>query len=310
MKILPSPADPVATRIAFIYLLVGVMWIIFSDGLLYFFVKDTQLVIKLQFAKGWAYIFVTAILLYLLVLKYFNEIKRHELDVEEKGRLLEQKNQELDTFIYKSSHDLKAPVSSLEGIIQLIKLQQHERPVVYLEMLEKIAGKMRSIVNSLSQMGQLCLKEETVIIDFDKLLNEIKAELVRHRNVQRVNCTFNIQPHLQFKSKYNLLKLALARFFENTYEYCTASDLARVTVNVFKKNDQLVISIEDNGIGIAKEHIEHIFRMFYLAQDVIPTNGLGLYLAKYAIDILQGKIEVQSQPGKGSCFTITLPYRS
>jgi signal transduction histidine kinase len=310
MKIPSTPADPVATRIAMIYLLVGVTWIITTDGLLYFFVANSSTISYLQFAKGWAYIFVTALLLYFLVLKYFNQIKQHELQVEEKSRLLEQKNQELDTFIYKSSHDLKGPVSSLDGIIHLLKTQPQNNSTEYLEMLEKIADKMRSIVESLSQMGEMCLQEEAVVIDFNKMFGEIKAGLSHHKNISRVKCTFNIQPQLHFRSRYNVLRLALSKFFANAYDYCTAGNDAVILVAVFKKDDQLVIRIEDNGIGIPQQHIDRIFKMFYMAQDVLPSAGLGLYLAKYAIDILQGKIEVQSQPGKGSCFIISFPYRT
>jgi signal transduction histidine kinase len=106
------------------------------------------------------------------------------------------------------------------------------------------------------------------------------------------------------------LKAVLQNLIENAIKYCRKdNERPHIDISAKETDGKLIISVADNGIGIQKNMQEHVFKMFYKGDHVNSGSGLGLYIVKMSLDSLKGIINVQSEPNKGSVFTIEFPAR-
>ena len=100
----------------------------------------------------------------------------------------------------------------------------------------------------------------------------------------------------------------ISNLMSNAIKY---TDLGTISINVIKKDKLALISVTDTGVGISQDNLPHIFEKFYLSENWIKkqsqSNGLGLYITKLLLELMDGKITVESQEGKGSRFTFSLP---
>jgi hypothetical protein len=226
----------------------------------------------------------------------------------EKREIIEIKNDELDSFFYRVSHDLKGPISSLQGLYGLVKLDVTD-PVAlpYFEMYRSQVNRIHNIVMgliNLTQMKHLEARKEK--IEFYSLVNDCISSYSYQENFKNIKFIIEIQEGIEYFSEWAIINTILQNLIENAIKYSTTSN-PFVKVSIFQDEPNLKLMVEDNGHGIDDLHQAKIFDMFYRANLGAKGSGLGLYILKRAVERLSGKIELSSKLHQGSIFTVTLP---
>jgi signal transduction histidine kinase len=146
-------------------------------------------------------------------------------------------------------------------------------------------------------------------IDFNTLIDGCIVSNQELPNFSKVKFIKNLQPDVELHSEWTLLNAIFQNLIENSIKY-SHPESPYVNIGVFREDHSVIIQVEDNGMGISKEHQVRIFEMFYRATDASNGSGLGLYILKRSVDRLRGSIQLDSEEGLGSKFTIKLPVES
>ncbi|MEM7107608.1 MAG: ATP-binding protein [Bacteroidota bacterium] len=236
--------------------------------------------------------------------------KRTEQQIKEQNHLLEKANRELDRFVYSTSHDLKAPLSSVQGLISIAELtdDESERKRIFGLMKKRIANLNDFIadITNYSRNSRLeaCVEEVNVLHLIDEVLQELEHFEGRHK----IQIEVNVAEGLLINTDKNRLKIIVSNLLNNAIKYHNYRlEHPEIEISAFHKNDTKVIEITDNGIGIAQEHHTNIFDMFYRATEKSDGSGLGLYIVKEAVEKINGSISFHSEINEGSVFTLQLP---
>jgi signal transduction histidine kinase len=239
------------------------------------------------------------------------ERKTAELKLAQQNKELIKTNSELDRFVYSVSHDLRAPLSSMLGIIEIsLDVTEEELIRQHLSMLKGNVKKLDGFIGDIldySRNARMEVKNERII--FADLLNEIKGNLKYMGGAHRlVDIKIELNDNAPVFSDKTRLSIVLNNLISNAIRYQNqAINDPFVKIQIDTAGNQTVLTISDNGIGIRKEYHEKIFDMFYRVSEASVGSGLGLYIVKEAITKIDGVVELQSEPGKGSIFIITIP---
>jgi signal transduction histidine kinase len=223
---------------------------------------------------------------------------------------LQKANHELDKFVYSCSHDLRAPLTSMLGIIE-ISLEETSDPtmVEHLGMIRRSINKLDGFISDIldySRNSRTEIKKE--LIDVEELLKDITNDLKYMSANDKVKINMDVYAPWALHSDRSRLNIVLSNLVSNAIRYQNPKiDAPFVDIKVDMSDTETHIVVHDNGIGIPKEHQEKIFEMFYRVSKNSAGSGLGLYIVKEAIDKLNGRIEVQSEPGQGTTFNIYIP---
>ncbi len=221
-------------------------------------------------------------------------------------------NTELDNFVYRSSHDLVAPLKSLKGLINLAKIEApDDRQSEYLTMMSNSVGKLEEFIKSIMEYSINSKREVTQEpVKLNDLIDSICQDLQYYDNADKVKFIKNYEPDLVIMSDEKRLKIVLSNLITNCIKYHNYDQdmpLIEINVNQHTAHDLTDIEVRDNGMGIEQEHLDKIFDMFFRASsDKAEGSGLGLYIVKDTVEKLGGKITVASDLGVGTCFTLTL----
>jgi signal transduction histidine kinase len=236
--------------------------------------------------------------------KVIERTKELEIQNEELTKV----NNELDRFVYSVSHDLRAPLLSTLGLIDISRFETNEQEKArYLELMYKSIRKLDNFIIdiiNLSKNARLDLQVEPV--EFDKLINTILEEHSFIENFKTIEFIIEVKQAGNFFTDSKRLTIVLNNLISNAIRYSRMQQ-PFVKIQVQADGDRAIIEISDNGIGIAQEHIDKIFNMFYRASQTKAGSGLGLYIVKETIQKLKGTIQVQSKIEHGSSFVIQIP---
>lgn len=241
--------------------------------------------------------------------KAYEQLQR-TLETNEKQTLvIQNKNSELDSFFYRISHDLKGPISSALGLTMLgkLELKDNKHAVDLFEKLQIHLERMSNTINGLLKLARLNhggLRTEKV--DFDKMIDGCIMSFNSLSNFSRITFIKEVDNDLRFYSEWTLLNGIFQNLIENSIKYA-GTENPFVRIRVRGDAGGIVLQVEDNGLGIPAEHQPRIFELFYRATENEMGTGLGLYILKRSVDRLNGTIEVNSDKGVGSTFTVKLP---
>ena len=239
------------------------------------------------------------------------ERKHNEEALEISNKDLRKSNQELDKFVYSVSHDLRAPLASMLGIIDISEDVAED---VFIKqnigMMKASITKLDSFISAIleySRNSRLEVKKEK--IDFEEILNDISNNLkYMNRKNRMVEINVNIANEATFVSDKHRLSIVLNNLISNAIRYQNPNaEKAFVNVKVNSNANGTCIEIKDNGMGVKKEYHEKIFDMFYRVSQNSEGSGLGLYIVKETIEKLKGKIKIESELDVGTVFNIHLP---
>ncbi|UII31311.1 ATP-binding protein [Fulvivirga ulvae] len=218
-------------------------------------------------------------------------------------------NTELDNFVYRSSHDLVAPLKSLKGLINLAKMDNPgERQIHYLHIMNSSVLRLEDFIKSIMDYSVNAKREiELKEVTLDSIINEIVAEIKYFEKAERVDLFKEYKPDFIIKSDPSRLKIILSNLITNSVKYHNY-DQPRPFIKVFASTtaEYTEVKIKDNGQGIPEEFLVKIFDMFFRASESAEGSGLGLYIVKDTVDKLGAKISVESKYGEGTTFTLKL----
>ena len=239
-----------------------------------------------------------------------SDIKKSKFLLSEKNDELKKINAELDRFVYSASHDLRAPLTSLLGLVNIAQLEDNNEKVAgYLEKMKISVSKLDALISDIinvSRNARLGLIAEQV--DFKDLAEETIEHLKYLPSANCVKTEISVQSDQPFYSDPKRIRVLMSNLISNAYRYHDPrKEEPYIGISVEVKDDQAQVVIRDNGKGIDPEHIERIFEMFFRATADTEGSGLGLYIVKETVEKLNGTIKVDSNLGQGSTFKISLP---
>ena len=221
---------------------------------------------------------------------------------------IEDANKQLDQFVYAASHDLRAPLNSVLGLINLSKLEEPTSSVVeYLDLMEKSINQLDELIKDfLNYSRNQRMGDEYAPIKLKKLVNNLIDNLRFTDKADQIDWQIEIEPDFEFNSDEPRFKMALSNLLSNAIRYHDYGKKDKLFVRIKAENidGKTSISMTDNGIGIEASKQDHLFEMFYRASNRPGGTGLGLYLVKQIIEKLGGTISFTSNFGVGSTFTI------
>ena len=229
---------------------------------------------------------------------------------EEQNKLLQKTNLELDKFAYSVSHDLRAPLLSMKGIIDITSMMTDEEITKkHMIMLNDSVNKLDSFITDIHNYSRNARQEVKLeTIDFDELLNGLNHQLAYMNGTRAVDVQILIEGNDDFISDKHRVQVVMNNLISNAIRYQKIENKnPYVKINVKKNQKEVEISIKDNGIGIEEENFHQIFDMFYRVSDQSKGSGLGLYIVKEAVDLLKGTISLSSKQNEGTTFYLKLP---
>ncbi len=296
-------------RIIVGYVIFGSIWIVFSDKIANYFIRDPDLLTRIQTFKGWFYVIITAILFYLLLKSHLVKIRNAEQKSIDSDRLK-------TVFLQNISHEIRTPMNSIVGFSELLKdkkISETEKSQ-YLAMIAKGSDQLLSIVNevldiSLIETGNLTINKKRV--NLNKLLDELYLSF---KPSISNDISFSVIKGLSDPLSFIItdvikVRQILNNLISNAIKF---TDTGYIKYGYSMVNYELKFFIEDTGIGIAADFHDKIFERFRKVEHENPRLyngvGLGLAISKGNIDLLKGKIWTESEQGKGSKFFFTIPY--
>jgi len=232
----------------------------------------------------------------------------------ESRKELEKKSKDLELFIYRSSHDMKGPFTTMEGLLNLIKenpFSEEREEVVNMMGLTLKAGK--SVLDNLNAVRSILkgsIKKE--VIHFEPFIKIVLDELSYMDNYKNVNFHLDIPENFNISSNAFLLRSIFFNLIQNAIKFSdSGNDLKVPTVKLhaFKTDQYVVFQLIDNGVGIKDAHDNKVFNFSHL-NHLNKGSGLGLYITQNAVKRLGGQINLTSYEQQFTKFEITLPIHS
>ena len=232
-----------------------------------------------------------------------------ESKVKERTKELEFKNKELDTFVYRASHDIKGPLKSIIGLTTVgLKDIKDSTALNYFEHILKSSKRLDHLVADLLAVTQVKESRLKVThIDFEKIVKEILYNLDHLPEYADMDINFSMDGQEDFFSDEKIIYSVFQNMIENAIKYRdTKKERSCLDIKLEIKDSLATVEFKDNGLGIEQEYAEKIFDMFYKVNQDSSGSGLGLYMVKSSVERLEGCIKLQSTATVGSVFTITL----
>lgn len=250
-------------------------------------------------------------------LTYANEeIKTNMLELSQTNHRLKITNADLDNFVYTASHDLKTPISNIEGLMRLLIRNlpkdnlEHEGVKKPIALIEASIDRFKNTILELTNIARLQKDEEQpnpatnlssvvdeVLLDLEVMIHETESSIA----TQLEDCG-----HLPLSHKN--LKSVVHNLLSNAIKYRSPQRKPLINIICSKQHQGNVLTVSDNGLGLKQKDLKKIFSMFTRMHTHVEGSGVGLYLVKRIIDNIGGKLEVSSQEDVGTTFTIVLPF--
>lgn len=236
--------------------------------------------------------------------------KSIEKKLQNQNEELTKINAELDKFVYRASHDLRAPLVSILGLINIAKMENNlDKNIHYFDLMEKSINKLDNFIQGIihySRNSRLELLVEK--IEIDKLVSDTFDDLKYNEASQNLSLKVNVEGKEEFYSDLFRLKIIFNNIISNAIRYSNPRQQnPYLNINILINKDKVVLEFADNGIGIAEDYISRIFEMFYRASESNVGSGLGLYIVKDVVETMKGNIQVESVLGEGTKFIIEVP---
>lgn len=240
---------------------------------------------------------------------------RRSWEFYQRNKLLTQVEELKSNFLRMMSHDLKTPLARIQGMTEIItrnKSNLSDEQDRAVSTITRSADELSEFIGSILSLGRIESKEIKLNLkskDINALLTRVVGQcdyLAERKNIEVIT---EFEPMFAVPADEDLIRQVFTNLVENAIKY--SPDNSKILVSTEEKDGKLVIQVADQGRGIAQDDLPNVFTKFYRTQDVVNSDvggsGLGLYLAKYFVELHEGSIDVDSDVGKGSTFTVNLP---
>lgn len=222
---------------------------------------------------------------------------------------LKVRNIELDNFVYKVSHDLRAPLSSVLGLVNLAQLDGNDDSLAdYIKIIgQKVKQLDHFISDVLSHSKNLKLDVKIEKIGIEQLIHQTFTDLGYLKGADKIKTKTIVEGEDFYSDPWRIGEI-LRNLISNAIKYRDFEKIESIiTIDIKINADRAIIVFSDNGIGISPINQAKIFDMFYRASEQSDGSGLGLYIVKNAVDKLGGLLKVTSELSKGTIFELKLP---
>jgi signal transduction histidine kinase len=234
-------------------------------------------------------------------------------ELQDKNKELEKINFELDRFVYSASHDLRSPLTSVLGLLYLLRNEMQDSSALhYVDLMEESILKLDNIIRDIVaysrnnrtqvQLEQVDLSE--VVRDLSTGLRYLEADEVVLSDV------IEIAKPAALVTDRSRIQIILNNLISNAIKYRHIARKPKIQIECKHADNKAIVTVRDNGVGIKDEHLTKIFDMFYRTSDQSSGSGLGLYIVKETVKKLGGTVAVNSEVNNGTIFTIVVPEQS
>lgn len=245
-------------------------------------------------------------------LKDISERIKNEEFVRARTLALEKVNTEFDRFIYSASHDLRAPISTIKGLVNLMKIDgEQARYDQLIDLMDISLNKLDNFIQNLTYFGRNKFNgTKSTKINFKKIVSRVQERISDHRyfNLIDFRSQFQLSSAPFYSSRFRI-ELIIEEIIRNAYDFHDLSkESPYISLAIREGNMDVQIVVEDNGTGIPNTYINSVFDIFYRASTLSTGAGIGLFITQEAVNKLRGTISLTSEPGIGTTVTLTLPF--
>lgn len=245
------------------------------------------------------------------------ELQATNEELNETNNRLTRTNADLDTFVYSASHDLKSPITNIEGL--LVALREHLPPTaLQANLVPQLLGMMDGAVQRFQQtLGHLTdvsrLQQDTFdqpaeAVNLPALVEDVRLDILPELSAAGATLTLELGecPTIYFPVRN--LRSILYNLLSNAVKYRALDRPALVLLRCRPTEaGHMVLEVQDNGLGLSEQQQSKLFSLFRRLHTHVSGSGVGLYMVKKMVDNAGGTLTVRSQPDVGSTFTVTLP---
>lgn len=294
-----------------LYLLIGGLWILFSDLILELTVPDNEKIKDFQTYKGWFYVIITGVI-------FFFFIKRHLVKLRETEKRAIESDRLKSAFLENISHEIRTPMNGILGFSELLKNQDltGEQKSSYIEIIAKSSERMLLLINDLIAISRLETGEIKVFysrIDLNYLLDTLLSGFehqAKERGIDLYVAQHPEEDNYEIYADKEMLIAIFSHLLKNAIKFTSKGE---VTIGARVEKSFAHFFVKDSGIGIPKERLSHIFDRFVQADNVVKMAyeglGIGLSISKAYAEIMGGRIWVTSAEGEGSIFDFEIPIK-
>jgi len=265
-------------------------------------IKDLLIITNIVFIL----IIICSVCMYYSIMVKRLLVSKKETEVKNENLVLV--NRELDRFVYSASHDLRSPITSLKGLIEITALEDDVQQVrTYLQMMHQSLARQDQFISDIIDYSKNKRKEIIMEpVSLKELCNEAILQLMHIENANKIKFTQELLVD-QIESDGLRLKIIINNLLSNAIKYadCNKQEMF-ITIKTYFSDGLNKIEVTDNGIGIHEDHKPNIFDM-YFGTNKNKGSGLGLYIVKEAVENIRGDISVVSESSVGSKFIVTIP---
>jgi two-component system phosphate regulon sensor histidine kinase PhoR len=215
-------------------------------------------------------------------------------------------------FVINVSHELRTPLTAIKGFLETLEEETDGRPLDYVQTIKRNTERLIHIVKDLLMLSEVEDKRKPLRkekFDLGKLIGDVGKIFEPRIQQKKLDMIINIEPELpSLYADPFMLEQVVINLLDNAVKY---TESGRITIDLKQEDGQLVLSIQDSGIGIPKKDVSRIFERFYAVDKSrsrsLGGTGLGLSIVKHIVQLHGGRIDIESSPGIGTRFVITLP---
>lgn len=253
--------------------------------------------------------FLVTLICSISIMYFLMDLHYHsQKSVLDKNDQLQKANAELDRFVYSASHDLRAPLSSLLGLIEVAKMD-HAGVDHYLDMMKTKIHDLEEFIKeiiSYSRNARMEVKRQPV--NLRQTVEEVTEALTFSVGNPDIRVENMVSENMILHTDTMRLKIVLSNLIDNSLKYRDDNkEKPFIRIEAVERDDVKLIIVKDNGLGIDQIYLDKIFHMFFRASENSKGSGLGLYIVKETLNKINGSIQVESSLGTGTTFMVRIP---
>jgi signal transduction histidine kinase len=294
-------------NLAFLFILLSVALFLISYWVDFDFIEE-RTYSKEYLQSSYTINFLVTLICSIAIIYFLMDIHYHsEKAILLKNDQLQKANAELDRFVYSASHDLRAPLSSLLGLIEVAKMD-HQGIDHYLGMMKTKIHDLDDFIKeiiSYSRNARMEVRKQPV--NLRKSVSEVTEALTFSVGNPDINIENMVSENIVLNTDSVRLKIVLSNLIDNSLKYRDVKkEKPFIRIEALEKDDVKVIVVKDNGVGIDQLYLDKIFNMFFRASEHSKGSGLGLYIVKETLNKINGSIRVESSLGNGTTFMVSI----
>lgn len=228
--------------------------------------------------------------------------------LRQQNRELVKVNSELDKFVYSVSHQLRGPLASVMGLLNVAESKPRNIEEIHAMMRRSVMKLDETLKEIIDYSHNARTEIENAEIDWETLINTSIERLQYLHNAKKVKFNIDLkEAQFPFYSDPQRLSIIFSSLFSNCILYCASDREPVVDIKIAVAYDTVTISVADNGIGIDEKSLPNVCTMFYRASERSMGAGLGLYITKETVKKLEGELQIKSIEHRGTTVVVSLP---